>query len=311
MAAIVAPTTSAAPARRSARAASAMVAPVVTTSSTMTQRRRRTTLCHNGFTPMAPSRLARRCRVSRPDWSRTERTWTRTGDSSKDGPAPAPGVSRQVATAAVQRPARGASPRARTDRREDGAGTTSTGPSTQPAASAAPRRAAASRGASTLTRSRRPASFHAETAERSGSAKTPQAWTAGRPRGEGRGRTRWATSPPGPARGSKARDSSARSHRAHHPGPARWHPPHSAGSTRSSSAEPSRPHGPNEPTERTERTEPSEPEEGNDDLGPAMGPSKGTATPGRRGRARLWTAYLGDAGVWTLSRPARARRCRS
>lgn len=128
VAATVAPTTSAAPATRSAREASASVLPVVMTSSTRTQRLPRTTLCHNDFTVMDPLTLARRPRVSSPDWSSTPRVWTRAGTTRRGPLRHAP---RSAATRRAT-PCSGTSPRSRAEARDEGAGTTRTGPRGHP-----------------------------------------------------------------------------------------------------------------------------------------------------------------------------------
>ncbi len=169
-----------------ARAASASEAPVVIRSSTRTTRPAVRSRAPPGTTSSAPARFARRAGAPSPAWSATCRRWRSTGTTRAARPVRR---SRAAAASAIRRV--GSCPRARTERREDGTGTRSSGRSpgpvdAPPAASTAVARAAP-RGRASVSA---PRSLWASSSSRTASAYGAAAWTSGSPAGSGDGRTR-------------------------------------------------------------------------------------------------------------------------
>jgi hypothetical protein len=238
-------------ASRTARAASASEAPVVIRSSTRTTGASASSHPPPPVTSSAPARLASRCRELSPDWSATDRRCRSTAATRAAVPHRR---SSPAAASAIRRV--GSCPLARTARRDEGTGTSSTAPRPPPLPDApdlpsahraprpAPRDTApasiaarpasgpiATRPARTAPASavpsgpasvRTPRSLCARSAARTAPPYAAAACTTGSPTGSGTGRTRRGARPWRAARHSG--QSTVRG---------LPQPPHSAGSTRS------------------------------------------------------------------------------
>jgi hypothetical protein len=202
VAAMTAAAGTSAPAARSARAASARVAPVVMTSST-------TITCapsRSRLDRSAPVRFVVRSAAVRPAWSVTRRVCSRAWRQDAYGVSLGRRLlSRRrgrmvVPVASRVRSRVGSRPRRRTEAREDGTGTRTTGgptPTDTAAADTARARAAPSGRVSAV----RPRSLCATISCRTGPVYGATAHVGGRPRGVGEGRLRRAGAA---SRGSQA-----------------------------------------------------------------------------------------------------------